>query len=227
MTPQPPRLALVVNSGSSSIKYGVFEVSIDPATSRPVATSTCSGQVERISVQEGSKVALKVNGHKHEEECDCIPDHGAALERISDLLKREAHLDPALIAVVGHRVVHGGPDFSAPAVVDDATIAAIDTNAALAPLHNPVNLMGIKVARETFASCPHVAVFDTAFHATMPPSSFRYAVPKALYEDHKVRKYGFHGTSYAYVAEQVAHALPDLAQDSTGMIIAHLGAESR
>lgn len=125
------------------------------------------------------------------------------------------------IGVVGHRVVHGGPAYSAPALIDSSVINAIERYIPLAPLHNPANLHGIRMARVLF-SCPHVAVFDTAFHATIPAHNYTYALPKALCEDHAIRRYGFHGSSYTYVVQQAAKLL-DRPAAELNLIVLHLG----
>merc|ERR1711920_451075 len=129
--------------------------------------------------------------------------------------------DKSDIKVVGHRVVHGGAKFSKPAIIDAETEAEIERCVPLAPLHNPANLLGIRMAKKLFP-VKQVAVFDTAFHATMSPESFRYAIPKDLYEQYNVRRYGFHGTSYKYVSGAVAQALGRPLQQ-LNMIICHLG----
>jgi acetate kinase len=143
-----------------------------------------------------------------------VPDHAAALERaLADLGDRTP-------AVVGHRVVHGGDRFTGPVVVDDAVLAGIRDLVPLAPLHNPANLAGIEVARARFPGVPQVAVFDTAFHATMPPRAWRYALPRALADRLRIRRYGFHGTSHAYVARTAAAHLGLPAPD---LVTLHLG----
>jgi acetate kinase len=146
--------------------------------------------------------------------------HRAAFGRIAGALRRAG--ERAALAAIGHRVVHGGERFHAPAVIDDAVCAEIRALARLAPLHNPANLIGIEVCREAFPGVPQVAVFDTAFHQTLPPHAFRYAVPEAWYERFGVRRYGFHGTSHRFVAERGAEWLGrPLA--SLSLITLHLG----
>ena len=138
-------------------------------------------------------------GHLHR--CD----YGEALASIRDALAPQL---PGEIAAVGHRVVHGGASILGPALVDDAIVDEVDACAALAPLHNPANALGIRFARDTWGGVPHVVVPDTAFHtSSMQPEAFRYALPKQLYDEHGIRRYGFHGTSYAYVTKQLAAAL--------------------
>lgn len=145
-----------------------------------------------------------------------VADHTAALESILPQVEGRA------IAAVGHRVVHGGSRFAAATVIDDGVEAAIDELAALAPLHNPANLLGIRAARAALPSVPHVAVFDTAFHQTMPPAAYTYALPLELAETYGVRRYGFHGTSHKYVSERAA-AFLDRPLDSLRTIVLHLG----
>ena len=166
---------LVLNSGSSSIKYRAYHDD----------ELLIKGLVDRIG-EPGSPVS----------------DHAAGF---SDLMARldDAGLSGYLDAI-GHRVVHGGEEFVEPSVVDAAVIERIRAQIPLAPLHNPANLTGIEVAYRLRPDLPQVAVFDTAFHRTMPPRAYRYAVPESLYADHGVRRYGFHGTSHAFVAEETA-----------------------
>jgi acetate kinase len=130
--------------------------------------------------------------------------------------------DPSEITTVGHRVVHGGEKFSQPTRIDAEVIAVIRNLIPLAPLHNPANLQGIEVAMQVFSQAAHVAVFDTAFHQTMPPTSYRYAIPDGYYTEHGIRVYGFHGTSHAYVAEKAAEYLAKPLAE-TNVITAHLG----
>ena len=126
------------------------------------------------------------------------------------------------MAAVGHRVVHGGDRFAEPALVDDALVAAVRELVPLAPLHNPANLEGMRVARRLFPDVPQVAVFDTAFHQTMPPVAYTYAVPRAWREEHRIRRYGFHGTSHAFVCREAARLL-GRPVDETNLIVLHLG----
>jgi acetate kinase len=182
----------VVNSGSSSIKYQV----VDMETERPVL----SGLVERIG-EAGSDV----------------PDHETGMRQVI------ARLDGSHeIAAVGHRVVHGGSLFDAATLVTPEVEAQIDELSALAPLHNPANLQGIRAARAALPGVPQVAVFDTAFHQTLPPAAYTYAIDAELAEEHSVRRYGFHGTSHKYVSEKTAEFLErPLAELKT--IVLHLG----
>jgi acetate kinase len=184
-------MILVLNSGSSSLKYRLFDG----------ADSVAAGLVERIG-EPGSRV----------------PDHAAALDRVA------AALDlPALaLRAVGHRVVHGGDRFVAPTVVDDEVLAGIRALVPLAPLHNPANLAGIEVARALRPDVPHVAVFDTAFHATLPPAAANYAIDAELARRYGIRRYGFHGTSHRYVAHRVAELLGRPVGEVNSIVL-HLG----
>ena len=211
---------LVVNSGSSSIKYKLFDVE----RRREVS----SGAAERIGEEQGllTHRIIREDGSAREwKEEKRFPDHREGLGRIVDLLvdpDRGALEDRRDISAVGHRVVHGGETFRSPVVVDDEVIAAIREMIPLAPLHNPPNLMGIEVARTIFPEAPQVAVFDTAFHQSLPPEAFLYALPIELYEEHGIRRYGFHGTSHAYVAEEAASCLGKPLAD-LNLITIHLG----
>lgn len=209
-------LALVINAGSSSLKYGLFELRSG------AVDELCSGLCDKIGM-EGSLIKHTVDGKSDKKEM-ALPDHVFAMKKVTEMLTGAGGMvkDISAIKVVGHRVVHGGDKFSTPAVVDAATEAEIEKCTTLAPLHNPANLSGIRAARGSFPSAQQVAVFDTAFHATMPPESFRYAIPKELYEKHHIRRYGFHGTSYKYVSAAAAEFL-DRPLEDLNMIIFHLG----
>ncbi len=191
------RPVLVLNAGSSSLKYQLLV-----PESGEVRTG---GVVERIG-ERGSDVA----------------DPAAALETMTDrLLEEGIDLGKVPLRAVGHRVVHGGPDFSEPVVIDDAVLQRIRQLSALAPLHNPAAVTGIEAAREHY-DVPHVAVFDTAYFSSLPAAASTYAVPRELAEKHSIRRYGFHGTSHQFVAQATAellgHPLVDLRQ-----VILHLG----
>jgi acetate kinase len=185
-------LIFVVNSGSSSIKYQVVDVESE--------TVALSGIVERVG-EPGSGVA----------------DHEAGMRHVLETLGT-SHA----ITAVGHRVVHGGSIFDRATLITDEVEAQIDELSALAPLHNPANLLGIRAARKALPHVPHVAVFDTAFHQTLPAAAYTYAIDAELAAKHSVRRYGFHGTSHKYVSEQAAHFLGrPLAELKT--IVLHLG----
>jgi acetate kinase len=192
------RLVLVINSGSSSLKYQLVEPDSGEARS--------SGHIERIG-EDGSGV----------------PDHEAALNRAFDALAEDGiDLRTCGLAAVGHRVVHGGDEFYRPTLMDDARIAALGKLSELAPLHNPPALKGIEVARKLLPDFPHVAVFDTAFFHDMPPAAATYAIDRELAERWQIRRYGFHGTSHRYVSEQAA-AFLDRPLGGLKQIVLHLG----
>ncbi|HAA45235.1 MAG: acetate kinase [Halomonas sp. 54_146] len=196
---------LVINCGSSSIKYAL----IDPDPQAP----RLAGLAERLGSAEAR---LKGQNSAGESFTQPLPaaDHTQALNAIFE------HLEGRLPGAVGHRIVHGGEHFTQAALIDNSVINAIETTAALAPLHNPANLAGITATRKIFPELPQVAVFDTAFHQTMPPRAYRYALPEALYTEHSIRRYGFHGTSHAFVSQRAAE-LSD--RGAGGWLTAHLG----
>jgi len=211
---------LVINSGSSSIKYQLFE----GQTMTPLA----SGLVEKIGESASRVKHLALNSPTPAQrilEDIQIPNHRHGLSIMVDLLLDDeigVIESPEEIAAIGHRVVHGGERFSQPTVINDEVKNTIKALIPLAPLHNPANLTGIEVAQELFPTATQVAVFDTAFHQTMPAIAYRYAVPNNLYEEHGVRVYGFHGTSHLYVTEQAIDYLGKPPED-TNLITAHLG----
>jgi len=209
---------LVLNSGSSSIKFQLFHT----ADWRALA----SGAVTRIGEEEGGIAYrwMDADGGRRSEQLSLeIPSHREGLERVVGELQRSGALaDLAELVAVGHRVVHGGEAFHAPTLIDDDVIAAIRSMIPLAPLHNPANLDGILVARELLPGVPQVAVFDTAFHQTMPRTAYRYALPEYLYREHRVRRYGFHGTSHHYVAKRAARMLGKPLEHCS-LITLHLG----
>lgn len=182
----------VVNSGSSSIKYQLIDVASGEAV--------LAGTLERIGEPGGD-----------------APDHTSGMRAVLDALGPDAQ-----IAAVGHRVVHGGARFTAPTLIDDEVTAAIEELSALAPLHNPSNLAGIVAARTVLPTVPHVAVFDTAFHQSMPPEAYTYAIDRETAEKYGVRKYGFHGTSHQFVARRAAEVLGRPIEELT-IIVLHLG----
>jgi acetate kinase len=209
---------LVLNSGSSSIKFQLF----DSDGWQPLA----SGAVSRIGEAEGEIWAKWLDGEGRAQAQDDrlpIPSQQEGIDRIIAGLRQNGVLaDLSELAAIGHRVVHGGERFHSPTVVDDEVAGAIRDVIPLAPLHNPANLDGIEVARRLFPQVPSVAVFDTAFHQTMPRTAYRYAIPEYLYREHRVRRYGFHGTSHRYVGERAAALLGKPFQESN-LITLHLG----
>lgn len=204
---------LVLNSGSSSLKYQV----IDMTTQDSIAEGIC----ERIGL-DGSVMTYKANGNK-EKMLQAMPTHKEAIDLVLNTLqdskigviKSTEELD-----AIGHRVVHGGEKFDKSVIVTNEVLEEIKDLAALAPLHNPANALGIEVCRELMPSTPNVAVFDTAFHQTMPQEAFMYPLPYADYTEFKVRKYGFHGTSHYFVSKEAASVL---GKEDAKIIVCHLG----
>ncbi|RME97427.1 MAG: acetate kinase, partial [Chloroflexi bacterium] len=210
---------LVINSGSSSIKYQLFEMADNQVL--------CGGLVERIGL-DGSRVNHKIysNGSTQKIVRELpIKNHRVGLEQVAGLLM-DAEIgviaSAADIAAVGHRTVHGGERFSQTTIIDDEVVAKMRELIPLAPLHNPANLEGIQVARQIFPEAVQVAVFDTAFHQTMPPAAYRYAIPTRYYTEYGIRSYGFHGTSHRYVSKMAARHL-GRPLENTNLITAHLG----
>ncbi len=187
---------LVLNAGSSSLKYRLFRA--DPADGLVAGSG---GVVDRIG-EAGSGIA----------------DHAAALARVLD----SADLSGVELTAVGHRMVHGGTRFRAPVLVDDAVLAQLDTLTPLAPLHNPACLAGIRGARDRLPGLPQVAVFDTAFHADLPPAAYTYALDRAVADRHGIRRYGFHGISVRYVVAATARLL-GRPVDELDLVVLHLG----
>jgi acetate kinase len=206
---------LVVNSGSSSLKYEVYDM--------PSEESLGKGVVERIGMKNSF---LKQSGWNGAFEVERpIADHNAAITLMSEALTDEQNgiLESRdEIQGVGHRVVHGGEKYAESVVIDDEVIKAIDENIELAPLHNPANLTGIIEAREMFPRSTQVAVFDTAFHQTLTPAAYLYGLPRDLYEKYRIRRYGFHGTSHRYVATRAVN-YAKRSPDNTNVISCHLG----
>ncbi len=204
---------LVVNSGSSSIKYQILEM----LTERVLA----KGLIERIGSDRGRASHTGPEG-MHTREAP-LADHRAGFTAMMDDCARHGpDLGDVPLAGIGHRVVQGGARFVGPTFIDAPVEAAIEELTPLAPLHNPANLLGIRAARAAFPNVPQVAVFDTAFHQTMPPEAYTYAIDTALAERHGVRRYGFHGTSHKYVAEEIASFL-ERPLESVNSIVLHLG----
>ncbi len=205
----------VLNSGSSSIKYQLIQM--------PEKEVIAKGLVEKIGL-EGSAVIHKANDMEIKFEKN-IKDHTEGIKTVFEILTNDEtgsleHLEE--IEAVGHRVVHGGEDFSGSVLVDDKVIEALVKNIDLAPLHNPPNLEGIYAINKLLPKVPQVGVFDTAFHQTMPRHSYMYAIPYRLYENYKIRRYGFHGTSHKYVSHRACEVL-GLDCDKTKIITCHLG----
>ncbi|AXG80349.1 acetate kinase [Streptomyces paludis] len=212
---------LVLNSGSSSVKYQLLDMR-DGAR-------LAAGLVERIGEASSRLVHTPLAGPdaatagKKRERTEPIADHAAALEAVAAELARDGlGLDSPELAAIGHRVVHGGLRFSEPTVVDDEVLAEIERLVPVAPLHNPANLTGIRTAQALRPDLPQVAVFDTAFHTTMPEHAARYAIDVATADAHRIRRYGFHGTSHAYVSRRTAELLGKDPSE-VNVIVLHLG----
>lgn len=209
---------LVVNAGSSSLKFMVFDHEGE------TYTMLAKGNLERIGLNEPNLIYQRADEAKTEE-LVTAPDHAVAM-----LVLCEKLVDPRKgvlgslgeVEAIGHRVVHGGETFTAPVVVNEEVKAKIDACSALAPLHNPPNLLGITACEKAFPGIPNVAVFDTAFHQTMAPSAYLYAVPRELYETRGIRKYGFHGTSHKFVYGAACEHL-GLDPAKAKIITCHLG----
>lgn len=211
---------LVLNSGSSSLKYKLYEVGADGAEFNAIA----AGGAERIGI-EGSFIKHKKSGRKTDQIYCELPSHTQTIKKIFEMLQ-----DPEMgslsrlgeLSGVGHRVVHGGEDFTKSVMVDGQVVEAIRKNAALAPLHNPPNLLGIDAVYKLLPEMKQVAVFDTAIHQTMPPKAYLYGLPKEQYSTYKIRRYGFHGTSHGYVAKKAAEKLGRPLEELK-LITCHLG----
>ncbi len=188
---------LTINAGSSSLKYSLFDVENDKVIAE--------GRVEHIG-----------GGDAH------VASHASAMRDVLNGLINNSLLNQRELMAIGHRVVHGGEIYSRPVVIDAEVVEAIQRLIPLAPLHNTINLACIEVTRELFPQVPQVAVFDTAFHQTMPEHAYRYALPENCYRDHQVRRYGFHGTSHQYVVKQAALHL-DQPPEQLNLITLHLG----
>jgi acetate kinase len=209
------RDVLVLNTGSSSVKYQLIAM--------PERRRLATGLVERVGEPGPGQLTHRAGDDAPYQATERFADHARALEAMLAAFQRAGpDLDMAPLAAVGHRVVHGGSLFTEPTLLDDEVVARLGELNALAPLHNPPNLAAIEVARRAFPAVPHVAVFDTAFHQTMPPAAYTYAVPEEWRERYAVRRYGFHGTSQRYVAAR-ATALLGRQPAETNLIVLHLG----
>jgi len=207
---------LVINCGSSSLKYQLIETKEDRLMAK--------GLVERIGI-EGSVITHETIGKDKVKTEENMKDHKDAIKHVVTHLtdgKTGAIASMDEIEAVGHRVVHGGEKFSESVLINDEVLKTIEECSDLAPLHNPPNITGIKAAMEMMPGVPMVAVFDTSFHQTMPESSYIYALPYEYYEKYKVRRYGFHGTSHRYIAERAADFLR-VDKDKLNVISCHLG----
>ena len=207
---------LVINCGSSSLKYQVLDMANE--------VLLCKGLVERIGMDGSVIKHEKIGMDKFILEAP-MADHKDAIGHVLDAVQDAEHgvvTDMSEIGAVGHRVVHAGERYSSSVLITDDVIKVLEECTALAPLHNPPNLLGIAACKELMPGTPMVAVFDTAFHQTMPPESYIYAIPYEFYEKHGIRRYGFHGTSHKYVAERAADIL-NVNLDDLKLITCHLG----
>ncbi|MET8691231.1 acetate kinase [Streptomyces bauhiniae] len=210
-----PTRVLVLNSGSSSLKYQL----LDMRDSSRLAV----GLVERIGEQTSRLRHTLVATGESREQSGPIADHETALKAVAEELARDGlGLDSPELAAIGHRVVHGGMFFTEPTVIDDSVLTEIERLVPVAPLHNPANLTGIRTAMALRPDLPQVAVFDTAFHTAMPESAARYAIDPKIADRYRIRRYGFHGTSHAYVSRETARLLGK-APEEVNVIVLHLG----
>ena len=207
---------LVINCGSSSLKFQLIQSDTEDVLAK--------GLCERIGI-EGSRIVYTPAGKDKITIESPMPDHTNAIKLVLNCLTDETNgvvKSLSEIHAVGHRVVHGGEKFSSSVVVNDEVMKAIEECSNLAPLHNPANLLGISVCKELMPGVPQVAVFDTAFHQTMPPKAYLYGLPYEAYTEDKIRRYGFHGTSHSYVSKRVAEILGKKPEDLK-TIVCHLG----
>lgn len=207
---------LVINCGSSSLKFQL----IDSQSEKCLAKGLC----ERIGI-DGSMITYAPEGGDKEKTLTPMSDHTEAIRLVLEALTNPAtgvvkNLDE--IGAVGHRVVHGGEKFAESVIIDEEVLAAIRECSDLAPLHNPANLIGIDACRKLMPSTPMAAVFDTAFHQTMPEEAYMYGLPYEYYQKYKIRRYGFHGTSHSYVSKRAAEVLGKSYEDLK-IIVCHLG----
>ncbi|MEW9675514.1 acetate kinase [Lentibacillus sp. L22] len=206
-------LILAINAGSSSLKFQLIQM--------PEEHVLAKGLFERIGLSD-SIFTYEINGEKEKMAGD-LPDHEAAVKWLLEQLKTSGVIQSLdEIGAVGHRVVHGGERFTDSVKITDEVIQQIEAVSELAPLHNPANLLGIQAFREVLPNVPMVAVFDTAFHQTMPERSYLYSLPYEYYEQYGIRKYGFHGTSHKYVSQRASELL-EIPLDQLRLISCHLG----
>ncbi|MCD6390366.1 MAG: acetate kinase [Desulfobulbaceae bacterium] len=209
---------LVINSGSSSLKFQLFDL--------PDLAVSASGLIEQIGEEKSSARLTYSDGAGTKQmlkQSKPVAEHRQAIKVMAELLRESgAMTDVRELAGIGHRVVHGGESFHEPVLIDDTVMSAIEELIPLAPLHNPANLTGIRVAMDHARDVPQVAVFDTAFHQSIPEYGYLYALPYKLYEKDHVRRYGFHGTSHSFVSKAAARFL-DIPYDRFNCIVLHLG----
>ena len=213
---------LVLNSGSSSVKFQVIETDMDCISTFEDQT-LATGQVEKIGLSD-SRLVLKVPDRKPYQDYSEILEHRAAIEWVLRILTSEHGVVDQIdeIEAVGHRMVHGGEEFASSVLITPDVVSKIEACSVLAPLHNPPNLKGYHAAHAALPNVPHVAVFDTAFHQTMPAHAFLYGIPFQFYTKHHLRRYGFHGTSHRFVAFRACQIL-GWQRDERKLITVHLG----
>ncbi len=202
---------LVINCGSSSIKFCLI---------KPTSGETLLSGLAECLLSSEAKITIKINGEKQSYKLPAAFDHKIALSVLVEQLQKLNLVKD--ISAIGHRVVHGGEDYSQPTLITTEVEQSISQLAKLAPLHNPAHLIGIKACQEAFDNLPQVAVFDTAFHQSIPQKAYIYGLPYALYKEHGIRRYGFHGTSHYFVAKQAAKQL-NKPLEQCNLISAHLG----
>ncbi len=210
---------LVINAGSSSLKYQLIE----PETQTVLARGLCG----RIGLEGGTIKHTSVRDKEYNVQID-MNDHAKAIQVVLDLLQSGRHgviKSLSEIDAIGHRVVHGGEEFYQSVLIDDNVMRSIEKCVAIAPLHNPANITGIEACSKVMGDLPQVAVFDTAFHHTLPPEAYMYAVPYEYYKEKALRKYGFHGTSHRYVSKRTAQLLGRPLEELK-LIVCHLGGGS-
>ncbi|MBQ4362019.1 MAG: acetate kinase [Lachnospiraceae bacterium] len=208
---------LVINCGSSSLKYQLIDIDNESVLAKGIA--------ERIGLEDGLFTYKNDRGDGFKKREDVFPTHREAAQRVLDTLQ-----DPEIgviksldeIAAVGHRIVHGGESFAEPVILTEEVLKEVEKCSDLAPLHNPANVIGIRTCQELMPETPQVGVFDTAFHQTMPPEAYMYAIPWEFYDKYRVRRYGFHGTSHKFVSRRLAE-LCDIPLETSKLIICHLG----
>mgnify|MGYP005993610391 CR=1 FL=1 len=211
MSTEPTFNILVLNCGSSSFKFALIDIS--------TGDEQINGLAEKLG-QSDAVITIKYNNEKKSTLLGNDNKHKDAIKvLVEELQQRQLS---ASVKAIGHRVVHGGEAFTASVLIDDEVMAAINEVSSLAPLHNPANVVGIHAARDAFPELPQIAVFDTAFHQSMPAKAFMYAIDSDLYKTNRIRRYGFHGTSHYYVLTQTAQRL-NKSLDTTSVITAHLG----
>jgi acetate kinase len=206
---------LVINCGSSSLKFQLIDSESEAVI--------CKGLCERIGI-DGSQIVYTPAGKDKITKVTPMPDHNRAIELVIEALTNSENGVVSLdeIGAVGHRIVHGGEKFTQSVVINEDVIKAIEEVSDLAPLHNPANLIGIRACQKAMPGVPMVAVFDTAFHQTMPEQAYLYGLPNSYYEKYGIRRYGFHGTSHSYVSKRAAELLGKDAKDLK-IIVCHLG----